>query len=62
MKKLTEKQAERLFNYLLSANTLLNELADKSENGELGIDGEHMEVICNLAETLKEKLDNTQWA
>lgn len=60
MKKLTNRQASQLFNYLLKANALLNTVIDSSDDDEIGV-GEGMEDISNLTDALKEKIDNTNW-
>jgi hypothetical protein len=61
MLKLTTRKSNQLFSYLLKANTLLNEAVESSDDGEIGIAGNAIEDICNLAEALKLKVDNIQW-
>jgi hypothetical protein len=61
MMRLPKRKVDQLFTYLLKANTLLNEAIEKSDDGEIGIDGGATEAICNLAEALKDKVDNVQW-
>lgn len=61
MKKLTSRQENQLFSYLLKANTLLNTVIEDSEDGEVGMSSAALEDISNLADAFKEKMDNTNW-